>query len=303
MSETNTGRPAEAFEHDLARALRDEAYRVPHHLTPEILQRRRLERAPRQALPGRRWLGLAAAVVLMAAIAIAAPFVAPSVLDGIGGPAPVPAPAYPVATASAEPCLRGEYRLTPAEGGPDTVHAREATRRIIQLRLEEAGFGEATARVDGDRIIVEVPFGAESERVQELVGRTGRFQILPLPPETQVTEGAPVPPGLDVLLTGEQVESVESGEDQIGEATLDIAFDSEGSRLFADHTRDGVGERIILAVDDVVISAPTIMAPIEGGEVAISGELADIDDLVIILRHGALPISVEETSFGLGACG
>lgn len=295
----NTGMPADAFERELARALREEAYRVPHHLTAEALERR-LERAQRQTMPAGRWLGLAAAVALLAVVAVAVPLMAPSLLPGLGGPAP--SSASPTPMASEAMCLRGEYRLAPDEIGPDTPEAREETRTIIERRLDDADVGEATARLDDERILVRLPPEADSERVRGLIGATGRFQILALPSETTAAEGEPVPPGLDVLLSEDRIESVESRAGQMGDRELVFVLDAEGTRLFADHTRANVGERMALAVDGVIISVPVIQLPIEDGSVAISGDLRQVDDLVIVLRHGPLPIPVAERSFGLGAC-
>ena len=52
-----------------------------------------------------------------------------------------------------------------------------------------------------------------------------------------------------------------------------------------------------------MIASPVINSGIDDGDVSISLDLSDLEDLVVILRLGAPPLCVEEMSFGLEACG
>jgi preprotein translocase subunit SecD len=56
-----------------------------------------------------------------------------------------------------------------------------------------------------------------------------------------------------------------------------------------------VGQRIAIALDGVVISAPTIQVAEFGGVAVISGEFTEGEakDLALVLRYGALPVELE----------
>ena len=82
---------------------------------------------------------------------------------------------------------------------------------------------------------------------------------------------------------------------------VDIRFDSEGSQLFANLTRDiaGTGRAIGIFLDNQLISSPGVPVEyaengIEGGEASISSfDVETARDLEIQLRGGSLPLPVE----------
>ena len=95
---------------------------------------------------------------------------------------------------------------------------------------------------------------------------------------------------------------------QSGQWVVNFAFNGNGARRFADITRQNVGKRFAIVLDDQVISAPVIREPITGGSGEISGSFtaSSATDLAVLLRAGALPAPlsvVEERSVGpqLGA--
>ena len=89
---------------------------------------------------------------------------------------------------------------------------------------------------------------------------------------------------------------------------MNFAFDSVGTRRFAETTRQNVGRPFAIVLDERVITAPVIREPITGGRGQISGSFTaqSANDLAVLLRAGALPAPltvVEERSVGpeLGA--
>ncbi len=175
MKRHDTVMSTDGFERDLAQALREEAYRVPHHLTAGILERR-LERAPRQPAPARRWLAVAAAVLVLATVIVGAPLVAPSFLPGSDGP-----PTSEGCEVSSE-VLRGPGWT---EIGAENVFFNAFTRRW--------NAGESyiiTARFDPDAATGD-PVGMHAERIgsgeridAEALGRIdpATHDRTPLPP-------------------------------------------------------------------------------------------------------------------------
>ncbi|MDZ7726226.1 MAG: hypothetical protein U5L75_01440 [Candidatus Campbellbacteria bacterium] len=74
-------------------------------------------------------------------------------------------------------------------------------------------------------------------------------------------------------LTGRYVKSASVQFDQTtGEPIVNIRFNSEGRDLFAEITRDNVGEVLAIFLDGEVISTPVIREEIPTGEAVISGQ-------------------------------
>jgi protein-export membrane protein SecD len=90
---------------------------------------------------------------------------------------------------------------------------------------------------------------------------------------------------------------------------VNFTFDSLGARRFAETTRNNVGKRFAIVLDNQIISAPVIRDTIAGGRGMISGgnfTAESANQLAILLRAGALPAPltvVEERTVGpeLGA--
>jgi preprotein translocase subunit SecD len=96
-----------------------------------------------------------------------------------------------------------------------------------------------------------------------------------------------------VRMTGEHLERVQPSTDaQTGEFVLAFSFDAEGTRLFCRVTRDHVGERFAILLDNRVLTAPRINEPICGGSGQIAGNFTaqSASELAIMLRAGALPV-------------
>jgi protein-export membrane protein SecD len=95
---------------------------------------------------------------------------------------------------------------------------------------------------------------------------------------------------------------------QTGQWVVNFKFNSVGARKFAEISRENVGRRFAIVLDNKVISAPVIREAILGGQGQISGNFtaASATDLAVLLRAGALPAPltvVDERSVGpeLGA--
>jgi protein-export membrane protein SecD len=110
------------------------------------------------------------------------------------------------------------------------------------------------------------------------------------------------------MVSGENLVDAQPGRDQVGQPIVSFRFDSLGGRKFAEATRENVGKRFAIVLDNTVISAPVIREPILGGQGQISGNftIESANDLAVLLRAGALPAPLtvlEERTVGadLGA--
>ena len=94
---------------------------------------------------------------------------------------------------------------------------------------------------------------------------------------------------------GGELTKAEKNFDQFGKAAVSLKFNTEGAKLFDEATAANIGKQIAIVLDGIVISAPVVQQRISGGEAQITGSFstAEANRLAIMLRAGALPVSVE----------
>ncbi|MGC6367825.1 MAG: protein translocase subunit SecD [Candidatus Marinamargulisbacteria bacterium] len=97
------------------------------------------------------------------------------------------------------------------------------------------------------------------------------------------------------VLQGNNLKEAFAGADNYGQPMVNIKFDSEGTELFFQATKNNVGRPLAILLDGALISAPNVNEPIAGGSAVISGSFTtqEVKDLVIKLRAGSLPVPVE----------
>ncbi len=208
------------------------------------------------------------------------------------------------------------------------LRAVEQSIEIVRRRIDPDGVKELTIQRQGnDRIIVQVPGEEDPERLKRLIGKTAKMTFrfvcegisVPQAQAGQLPPTCELLPSSDsggsevvekrVMVSGENLTDAQSGFDQqTREPIVSFAFDSAGARRFANATRDGVGRRFAIVLDNTVISAPVIREPILGGRGQISGNFTSesAEELALQLRAGALPAPLtvlEERTVGaeLGA--
>jgi preprotein translocase subunit SecD len=94
---------------------------------------------------------------------------------------------------------------------------------------------------------------------------------------------------------GKDLEDARTSYDNLGRPVVTLKFTSEGARLFDEATAANVGRQIAITLDGKVISSPVVQERISAGSAQISGRFsaAEAQRLSIMLRAGALPVSVE----------
>ncbi len=106
-----------------------------------------------------------------------------------------------------------------------------------------------------------------------------------------------------VALTGDYIQEARVAVDQqFNRPYVALNFDSKGAELFGELSANNVGKRMAIMLGDTVKSAPAFNEAIPGGRAQINlGSmqsyteiLRDAEDLVIVLRHGALPAPIEK---------
>ena len=109
-----------------------------------------------------------------------------------------------------------------------------------------------------------------------------------------------MPPGsTDAPLEGDVVVSAGQSPDPVtGKIQVTLAMNSDGARRWADMTTKAANEgnrQIAIALDNEVVSAPSVNGPITGGNTSITGNftVSEASDLASILEVGKLPAKVQ----------
>lgn len=203
--------------------------------------------------------------------------------------------------------------LTPEGLQASVAAAVEQSLEVIRQRVDQVGVSEPTIqRIGADRILVQLPGLQDPAHLRSLLGSTAKmsFHMLANSPShfgasvLSDDEGNTYPVLNRVALSGDRLSDASSGFDQITrEPIVNFRFDREGARIFADITRDNVGQPFAIVLDGKVLSAPVIREPITGGSGQISGSftIEEASTLAALLRAGALPAKltvIEERSVG-----
>jgi len=190
--------------------------------------------------------------------------------------------------------------------------AAQQAIEVIRRRIDPDGTREISIARQGDnRISVQAPGIADPAQLRERIGQTAlmTFHLVPTVSPEEAAAGI-LPPGSFVAqpyagvdegsvivrrrpeFTGERLDDARVGTDpQTGEFVLNFQLDNDGARRFCRISRNNVGERFAILLDERVLTAPVINEPICGGRGQISGNFTAeaANELSILLRAGALP--------------
>jgi protein-export membrane protein SecD len=204
---------------------------------------------------------------------------------------------------------------------------------VVRRRIDAMGTKEPTIERQGeDRILVQVPGLADPTRLKELLGKTAKMTfrlvdenasiaqaqkgIVPIGDELLYQEsgqkGLPPTPLVvqkRVMVSGDRLtHAAPELDQQTGQWVVTFRFDSVGSREFGNVTKENVGRRFAVVLDNKIITAPVIQVAILGGSGQITGNFtaASAQNLSVLLNAGALPAPLrilEERTVGaeLGA--
>ena len=215
------------------------------------------------------------------------------------------------------------------DGSSVSAEDMEASRSIIESRVNALGATEATVQVQGtDQILVQLPGMTDTEAALATIGKTGQLvfarldsftdddvrqaiengsylgyqavnddygNVLYIPADQIVVEEGTYTP----LITGANITRVTVG--QASEASVyysvNLDLDSAGTAAFAQATTELVSThgQIVIILDNVVQSAPSVQSAITTGDVSITGNysLTEAQALKTVLESGSLPVTFE----------
>lgn len=198
----------------------------------------------------------------------------------------------------------------------------EQSIEIVRRRIDELGTKEPVIQSQGsDRIVVQLPGLQNPEEVKKLLGKTAKMSFHLVDSRSsaaearrgklnagskliQGSEGEYYVIGRKPIISGENLVDAQPSF-QEGEPVVSFKFNSLGGKKFGEVTKNNIGERLAIVLDNEVISAPTIQSAILGGSGIISGSFTvkSANDLALLLRSGALPAPLEvleERTVGAG---
>lgn len=198
----------------------------------------------------------------------------------------------------------------------------EQSIEIVRRRIDELGTKEPLIQSQGaDRIVVQLPGLQNPEYVKSLLGKTAKMSFHLVDSSARAADAkrgklggkyklAYGEMGEPYVITRKPVVGGENLVDaqpsfQNGEAIVSFKFNSLGGKKFGEVTKNNIGERLAIVLDNEVISAPTIQSAIMGGSGIITGNFTvkSANDLALLLRSGALPAPLEvleERTVGAG---
>jgi preprotein translocase subunit SecD len=207
----------------------------------------------------------------------------------------------------------GLVRLTPTETDfADRLRGlRQQSVEVIEQRLANFGVAAAGVQQDGtDRIRILLPGVKAPDRFSTLFSKRARitFRLVDVSMSAAEAQQGTPPSQSEVLYAlnskdpylvsrqvvmegGEIIDAAPGFDQATNQPIVSFRFSANGTRRFAEITRDNVGRPFAIVLDNEVLSAPVIREPILGGSGQISGNftLEDANTIAMLLRSGALP--------------
>jgi preprotein translocase subunit SecD len=232
-----------------------------------------------------------------------------------------------------KPSVVADIRRNTMDQSLDTI-----TRRINALGLTEPTIA-FTGRGDNE-ILVQLPGEADPTRAKSVIQATGQLalnlvvdeQTYPSEAAALAAHGGVLPPGTEIvpgkasaqsgqpaqtvyyilnrapIVTGQDLrsESISPSSSFPGQYQVDFKLSTAAASRFGPFTEANIGHRMAIVLNHQAYSAPTINGRIDDSGMIESFSQEAAQDLVLVLRAGALPASIkylEERTVGpsLGA--
>jgi preprotein translocase subunit SecD len=179
----------------------------------------------------------------------------------------------------------GVYVVLEAVDTPEAPVTEERVKQamaIIENRVNAFGVAEPIIQLQGTRrIIVELAGVSDPDEAVRNLIKTAYLEF-------KTEDGKTV-------LTGRQLKTAQEGTGPGGQPEVNLEFEPDGAKIFADVTAANVGKKITIVLDGVVVQAPTVREAIPNGKAQISPyeSLEEAHNVAILLRSGALPVKVD----------
>lgn len=218
----------------------------------------------------------------------------------------------------------GNATMTMTDAGREQIRSSAMAQsvEILRKRLDPDGTKELTIQPQGsNRIIVQVPGEQNPQEIVRRGSTTAKltFHMVDESISPADIEAKRIPPGSKLMsekrgkppntqeipivikeraiITGDMLEKAQGTFDSQSQLPIiSFKFNAQGSRRFADITKNNVGKRFAAVLDDKVITAPVIKSPILGGSGIIEGDftIEEANETAVLLNSGALFVPLKE---------
>ena len=191
----------------------------------------------------------------------------------------------------------------------------DALRDVIERRINLFGISEPVVQVQnggfvsgaGEELIVDLPGVTDVKQAIAMIGQTPLLIFeteAPAAPQQatvgkdgKITLNASAnlnPQYTPTQLTGRYLQKATLTFDTNNEPTVSLQFDSTGTQLFDQITKDNVGKTVAIYLDGAPISAPVVREEIPNGQAVISGTFTPTEAKTLVgrLNSGALPVPI-----------
>ena len=170
----------------------------------------------------------------------------------------------------------------------DRDSALESLKSIIERRVNLYGVSEPviqSSKVGKDyRINVELAGITNVDQATDLVGKTAELSFRE---QVSGTTSAKISD-----LSGRDLKIAKpSFKTDTGEPIIQLTFNAEGTKKFAEITKRNIGKQLAMFLDDQLLMAPTVQTAITDGQPIITGGFTadQTKKMSILLNSGALP--------------
>lgn len=181
-------------------------------------------------------------------------------------------------------------------------NALESLKNNIERRINLFGVSETSVQInkqqDKYRLQIDLPGVENVNDAISLIGTTAQLSFkgeVEIPPDATATATIYDLFSKDTEINGSHLKqaSVQINSNN-SQPEVSLEFNEEGSKLFAKATKELVGKRIAIFIDDYPITAPTVKETITEGKASISGSFdsKSAKELAVQLNAGALPLSI-----------
>lgn len=193
---------------------------------------------------------------------------------------------------------------------------------VVWKRIDELGTKEPVIQRQGiNRILVQLPGLENPEYVKVLLGKTAKMSFHIVDSKTnpsdakrgKISSSSKIIKGSDgttyvierkPAVTGEHLIDAQPSFGEGNEPVVSFKFDNMGGRKFGEVTKNNIGERLAVVLDNEVITAPSINTTITtSGQITGNFTMQSANELAMMLRAGALPAPLEvleERTVGAG---
>lgn len=215
-----------------------------------------------------------------------------------------------------------KLRFSPAVESRIKLDAVQGNIEVLNSRLNSIGVEETPIASSGERnITIELPGVSDPQRARALIGKAAKLDFKLIEDEGASAEDilykfdGVLPPDKEIVnsknegrvflvskysdLTGALLSNSWAGlgGDMANEVVVNLKFNPSGADKFYEMTRKNYGKRLAILLDGVVLVAPQIIKPIQGGVCYINGmrSMEEAKELAILLKSGAFvaPVTFE----------